>query len=227
VEGPTEAGVLRALLQQYFADRDFRMKVTSLNGNVKWDRIVRESVLLIKENSRETPNAITATFFDYYGRSAKNQWPDFGAPANQPVATLARGVETSLEEEVNKAFSQGGAQIRFIPHVQMHELEALFFAQPELLAEVFEQPEKKDELEASRAGGQGKLACEEINDSPRTAPSKRIEAIFSAYKKGSGQRSHASRFAQRASLEVIRKECPLFSAWLEKIEAMGKAIPQP
>jgi Domain of unknown function (DUF4276) len=57
---------------------------------------------------------------------------------------------------------------------------------------------------------------EEINDSPLTAPSKRVEALVPGYQK--------PFLGVLAALEIglasIRAECPHFNHWLEKLESL-------
>lgn len=56
-------------------------------------------------------------------------------------------------------------------------------------------------------------APEEINDSPEAAPSKRIVDIFPRYEKP----PMGSLAAIEIGLEAIRRECPHFNAWLNRL----------
>lgn len=58
---------------------------------------------------------------------------------------------------------------------------------------------------------------EEINDSPHTAPSKRIEKLYSAYDKP----VHPLLAARDMGLEAICRECDLFNNWLKKLEGLA------
>ncbi len=55
---------------------------------------------------------------------------------------------------------------------------------------------------------------EEINDSPNTAPSKRIKKLYPAYEKP----LYGSLAALEIGLDTIRRECHGFNAWLKSIE---------
>lgn len=62
---------------------------------------------------------------------------------------------------------------------------------------------------------------EEINDSPMTAPSKRLERIF-----GRGIYSkpeHGPIIAQEIGLDAIRSQCPQFDTWVRHLENWGQA----
>lgn len=104
---------------------------------------------------------------------------------------------------------------RFLPYVQMHELEALLFSNPKIMAGVFERLDLASSFtEIVRQCGE----CEEIDDHPETAPSRRIVKLFPGYQKGSGLNAHAPIIAKRIGLDAIRKACPHFSSWLLRLE---------
>ncbi|RVU45924.1 DUF4276 family protein [Lujinxingia sediminis] len=58
---------------------------------------------------------------------------------------------------------------------------------------------------------------EDINDSPQTAPSKRLAVHYPPYDKV----LHGSIAALDIGLPVIRDACPLFDGWLSTLEALG------
>ena len=106
---------------------------------------------------------------------------------------------------------------RFIPYLQLHELEALFYAEPDILAETLGVP--------SLAPYFAKIVtecgeCEAINDDPQTAPSKRLEKLFRGYIKGRSAAAHAPRLALKLNLLKVRTACPRFNAWLIKLESL-------
>jgi hypothetical protein len=99
----------------------------------------------------------------------------------------------------------------------MHELEALLFSSPEAMAGAFENPGLALSFsEIVRQCGE----CEEIDDNPDTAPSRRIAKLFPGYRKGGSLLAHAPIIAKRIGLEGIRSACPHFNSWLAKLEAL-------
>jgi hypothetical protein len=62
--------------------------------------------------------------------------------------------------------------------------------------------------------------CEEIDDQPETAPSRRIAKLFPGYRKGGSLVAHAPIIIKRIGLETVREACPHFNHWLAKLEAM-------
>ena len=58
---------------------------------------------------------------------------------------------------------------------------------------------------------------EEINERPQFAPSKRIQALFPAYKKT----LHGPTAAARIGQDRIRAQCPHFDGWIGRLEAFA------
>jgi len=117
-----------------------------------------------------------------------------------------------------KAIGNNFLPDRFVPYIQMYELEALLFAEPDEMAAVFEYPDLSVKFSqiVMECGG-----CERIDDDPHTAPAKRIEALFPNYKKGAGIRAHAPVILERIGIPRIRAACPHFNGWLTKLESFA------
>ena len=58
---------------------------------------------------------------------------------------------------------------------------------------------------------------EDINNSPITAPSKRVVATYPKYRKV----LHGKNGAAAVGIDCMRQECPHFRSWLETIEALA------
>ena len=102
---------------------------------------------------------------------------------------------------------------RFIPYVQMHEFEGLLFSDPSQLAFALREQDLAQQLWAIRNDFE---TPEHIDDSPVSAPSKRIQKIFPSYRKV----QMGERAVRAMTLDTIRQECPLFDAWLAKLETL-------
>lgn len=98
-----------------------------------------------------------------------------------------------------------------IPFVVLHEFEGLLFSHCERFSRGIGRPELAPQLQIirDRFG-----SPEEINDSPTTAPSKRIEALIPTYKKP----ILGIAAVLAIGLETIRSACPHFRSWLERLE---------
>jgi Domain of unknown function (DUF4276) len=103
---------------------------------------------------------------------------------------------------------------RFVPFVVMHEFEGLLFSD----CAAFSRGIGRSDLEVGFRKIRDQFATpEEINDSPNTAPSKRVEALVQGYQK--------PLLGVLAVLEIglsrIRAECPHFDGWLRQLESLA------
>lgn len=99
---------------------------------------------------------------------------------------------------------------RFIPYIQMHEFEGLLFSEPEVMAQSIYRPDLAEFLAKIRNGF---ASPEHINNSPETAPSKRILSLFPEYQKP----FNGVIVAKSIGLTKMRQECKHFNAWVEKL----------
>lgn len=99
----------------------------------------------------------------------------------------------------------------------MHEFEALLFSDCESFAEGIGQKELGDEFQKVRDQFS---TPEEINDSPQTAPSKRVEKLVSGYQK--------PFLGNLAALEIglnrMRTEGPRFGLWVARLELIKDTV---
>jgi hypothetical protein len=92
-----------------------------------------------------------------------------------------------------------------------HEFEGLLFSDPEGFALGIARPDLSPQLQTIRNDF---TSPEEINDSETTAPSKRVLKLIPGYQKP----FNGVQAAREIGLDTIRKECPLFDKWIEKLE---------
>jgi hypothetical protein len=95
----------------------------------------------------------------------------------------------------------------------LHEYEGLLFSDPAAFANGIDQPILANHLRAIR---QGFPTPEDINDSPNTAPSKRVLHLCPSYSKV----LDGTRAARTVGIDTMRRECPHFREWVERLEAL-------
>jgi hypothetical protein len=228
VEGQTENAVLTRLLGSHLGAKgiDLHCPIVRLGtgrGGTKWlkcDDLCDQIQRFLKD--RRQP--YVTTFFDYYAlpTGEKAGWA-FVEKAK--AETNFRGLDATaeaIERELNRLaianLDLPNLGKRFIPYIQLHELEALFFAEPEKMATAFGNIllATRFAQAVTECGG-----CEKINDTPQKAPSKRIQEEFPGYIKGRSDFAHGPRIADKLSLDTVRGACPRFSSWLAKLETLG------
>jgi len=151
--------------------------------------------------------------FDYY--AMPSSWPGRTDAQGVNVSShdRARIVEDALAEDVLVALGDCFNRARFVPYVQMHEFEALLFSDVGKLTGVI-GVECANELARITTEFPNP---EDINDSPRTAPSHRIHGLCATYRKV----LHGSIIAGRIGLDVMRQKCRHFDQWIAGLEAIG------
>lgn len=97
----------------------------------------------------------------------------------------------------------------------MHEFEGLLFSDPDRFAQSLGKRDLAPELRGIR---QEFRTPEDINDSPDTAPSKRVLNLYRGYRKPvDGVQAMAE-----LGLDTVREACPLFNAWVSTLEQQAR-----
>ena len=150
---------------------------------------------------------------DYYGlpQTGDRAWPGQAEARTLPFADKSPCVEKALLADVAKDLGGEFEARRFLPFVVMHEFEGLLFSNCQAFAEAIARPQLAQQLQNIR---QQFTTPEEMNDSPVTAPSKRVEDLVAGYEKP----LFGTLAAIKMGLDTIRNECPHFRAWLERLE---------
>ena len=107
-----------------------------------------------------------------------------------------------------------------IPYVQLHEFEALAFAEIGQMASVLAPLQGFQEgslVRQFQAILDEKGHPEAINDGYDTCPSRRIASIVPAYRK----RTSGPIITRRIGIDILRSRCNHFGEWLLKLEALS------
>ena len=184
VEGETEESFVNQLLAPHLYGYKFSIVSAHLMGKARqrsrrggvraWAAVRNE----ITNNLKEDERCIATTMVDYYGMP--KTWPGCSEASVLGFPSNVESVETALASDVCDQMGLDFNPERFIPYVMMHEFEAILFSDCKRFAEGIGKPE----LASAFQGIRDQFGCpEEIDDSPQTAPSKRIESLVSGYKK--------------------------------------------
>lgn len=206
VEGQTEEAFVGELLTPHYARIGLYLTPIIVStspghrgGVVSYAKIKPQIIRLCRQDAR----ARVSTLFDLYALPA-----DFpgkagaGYPANGTGVQKANYLEARLQQDINEP--------NFLPNLLVHEFEALLFTAPQKFAQWTDDAEVVTALASAVQGS----APEDINDSPLTAPSKRVLAVMPEYQKT----FHGPLIACEIGLDAMRLACPHFNAWLAKLE---------
>lgn len=102
---------------------------------------------------------------------------------------------------------------KFIPYVQLHEFESFLLVNPDKLITIYPDSNSGIKRLKKEIGNQ---KPEEINESPQSAPSKRIIKYLPEY---NGQKAQVGPLvASDIGLTALRLHCPHFNEWISKLE---------
>ncbi len=212
VEGKTEEIFIKNILQPHLANRNIFItpiiasKPGQKGGDVKFARVKND----IERHLKQRPDIYLTLFVDFYG--IKSDWPGIGeteqisGPKNK-----AECVNQETTDKVVEIFAEQNAERTFIPYIAMYEFEALLFSSPAILAQKLQVEESEIVSIIEECGGP-----ENIDNSPVTAPSKRLESLSHRFKKT----TTGIAVLKEIGLSAIRKKCPIFDGWVTTLESI-------
>ncbi len=219
VEGETEQTFVRDQLASHLGSLGAAIwavlpgRHRNRGGIKKWDVAKQDIIRTLKEGRYCT------TMFDYY--AMPESWPGRTESKALPWDERAAHVEARILADVVATLGADFNPRQLIPYVQLHEFEALTFAETKEMAAVL-APIHPFLGERSLADRFQEILDEKghpeaINDGHDTCPSRRITGIVPAYRK----RTNGPIITQRIGLATIRARCDHFADWLAKLEAIG------
>jgi hypothetical protein len=225
VEGATEKSFVQELLAPYLFERShiaadariFGNSANTLRGGVTaWSAVKKGIAAHLKADA----SAFATLMVDYYAMpsSGGREWP--GRAQSDSLAHMhkAQNIQTHLVQDIEQSEGRSIAR-RFIPYVAMHEFESLLFSDCGAFARSIGQALWEADFLAVRLAAANDP--EKINDSVLTAPSKRIEKIFTTHQRRYDKPFHGNLAASEIGIETIRKECHGFNQWITRLEQIG------
>ena len=219
-EGQTEQGFVEKVLRPYLQDNGIKgvngilittnKKKNARGGLLSYNHALTDLRILQRTKiDGDFERHIFTTMFDFY--ALPDDFPGFEKikTIRDPYLKVSN-LEKDFADEINDN--------RFIPYIQLHEFEALLFCGIEYIAELYPGCEKRCEqlTQALQNVGNPEL----INNSPHTAPSKRmIKAIAGDNKTHYNyKKPKTGRFVtEKIGIDELRSKCKHFDEWIEKL----------
>ena len=216
VEGQTEQKFIRDILAPYLGIRGIFMYPSLINksgqkgGDVRFVRAINDISRFLKQRD----GTFVSLFVDYYG--IDKDWPGFEEANKRTVPSeIAAKINNATHKAVNEKLLSYRSDIRFIPNIAVHEFETLLFSDSEILASQLYVKQSTIDKILTKFG-----EPEKINNSPETAPSKRLEKLYDRYKKT----NTGINIARAIGIDKMREQSPLFDNWLIRIEKLRKNV---
>jgi hypothetical protein len=212
VEGQTEETFVREILRKHLWKYNVDIEpIIVSTSRVKQGKKFKGGLLSyakaqneVKQLLHDTNATAITTLYDMY--HLPTDFPSYSTRPAGSGQTKAIYLERAFKEDINSS--------RFHPHLQVHEFEAFLFVNPERTAALFPEKNLVEQLLKIRRAFP---TPEDINDSPITAPSKRIEKLYPNYDKP----LYGPLAVLEIGLDALRAECPHFSSWLVWLENLG------
>jgi hypothetical protein len=206
VEGDSEKEFVNSILKPFFQSNGIYHVVSykikhSKGGLSKYEHLKKDIINSIYER-----DVVITTLIDYYGLPV-----DFPGYKESIAMTSKTDSVNFLECEIKKDIekTQNNTFSNLIPYIQLHEFEALVFSSMTGFEALFES--RDADFKTLEKITNSHSSPEEINDSPQTAPSKRLLKLIRGYNKVLDGVS----IIDEIGLETIREKNPRFNSWLE------------
>jgi hypothetical protein len=203
-EGPTEQRFVAQVLGPHL--RTLRVfpkgQLMTPGGGVVKFQPLREVISRVLDQGKDH---FVTTMLDLYALPA--DYPAHTPRAGEAGSQRAMRIETAMRQKVNNQ--------RFVPYIQVHEFEALLFTDLEAVASHF--PDEDTQAIAAQLRRHAKVPPEDVDDGKETAPSKRILKVVAGYSK----QVDGPAIVGRIGLDPIRRACPHFAGWIERLERLA------
>jgi hypothetical protein len=216
-EGQTEEEFVNKILAPFFGEKQIFLRVRCVETGKKngktfrggmtksgYEKVKRDILNWMKEDR----DAWYTTMFDLY--KLPTNFPGFNNVIDNDPYKRVESLENSMQKDIQDSLPSG----KFIPYFQLHEYEALLFAEPRKLDVYYFDRSK--EIQRLIKLGEDYQSPEHINHD--SAPSKRIIAEIPEYYRN--KTTAGPIIAQAIGLENMRIKCKHFSEWLSRLESL-------
>lgn len=219
-EGQTEQGFVEEVLRPYLQDKGVtsvksilittNKKKNARGGMLTYNHALTDLNLLQQTKlDGDYERHIFTTMFDLY--ALPDDFPGF-----EKRKTISDPY--SKVYALEKDFADAINDIRFIPYIQLHEFEALLFCGIGHIVTLYPGCEKR--CEQLTKDLQKIENPELINNSPNTAPSRRIIRAIEGDKKThyNYNKPKTGKFVtKKIGVDELRLKCRHFNEWVEKL----------
>lgn len=210
-EGPTEVEFCKDVLYRHFFAKKIIIQTPLIKksggGIVPWSTFKHQ----IENHLKQDPTAVVTTLIDYYGIHSKYQFPKWDEAHKETDKSNRMSIlENGMTDSVSNDLSN-----RFLPYIQLHELEGLLFNNIEVFTNNIPSADFTDMAELINTIERYPNP-ELINDTPNNAPSYRLLRLIKGYNKI----VYGAILAEQIGLVKIRAKSPRFNQWITALETI-------
>ena len=208
-EGPTEESFINEILYPYFLSTGIVVRpiicTTKRTLAKKFKGGVSDYAKIKKELSmicRQHHNEYVTTMFDYYAMPDNTPGLDC---TESDIHERINHIERIIDADINKQ------NCNF--HFMLHEFEGILFSKPDSFALIADE----NVVASIQTIRDSYPTPEHINNSPETAPSKRLESLIPNYAKI----KNGTLLSKDMGIDAILSECPHFREWVYRIRSLN------
>ena len=196
-EGQTEETFIKKIVAPIFYEKALVFIPIPCGGVSKYSIIKKRLSDLCKSDK----SALVTTMLDYYG--LPEETPEKRTNHGGDIYCHIQGIENAIGRDIGES--------NLLPNLMVHEFEALLFSKSECFQYCEMSQGSLKELQKISEEFEGP---EYINNSPDTAPSKRILKVYPQYNKI----LDGYNVAREIGIDTMRMKCRHFDEWISKIE---------
>lgn len=203
IEGQTEQEFVNSMIAPYLQDFCIynvtpvliRTSRSGRGGMINYQHLYYTIKMLLQSSQT---NFVVTTFIDF-----------FRIPNTMPLYNecMEKSNDMQRVEALEEAMNENISDKRFFSYIQLHEFEALLFSNNK----GFESYFTENDARQTSAIINDYDNPEDINSSPKGAPSKRLLCIKSDYNKV----LEGNLIALEIGINVILEKCPRFAGWIK------------
>jgi len=209
VEGHTEQQFVKKILQPFLNAKGLYsvdcFKIKHSRGGLNKYKHLKTDIM----NCIFQTDIVISTLIDFYALPSDFPGYEYAKKAITNKVDRVTFIENSIRDDLENEKRQEFPN--FVPYIQLHEFEALIFSSDVWVSSLF----TKEELDVPKINNifSAHPNPEDINDSPMTAPSKRLAVHIKGYEKV----IDGIMILETIGIEIIMEKCPRFRGWVNTL----------
>lgn len=214
VEGETELEFINKIVIPYLykngAQCNVQAFMITMSGGGHGFNNIQHFINTITPVLHYVNQPIITTLVDYFRLNSETKLPGYSGISD---LNSVDDKVSYLESKLNDVVQSIGPYQYFIPYIQKHEMESLFFADPEAGFSLEIDAIRQAVLQVCQQYNN----VEDINGTEFGAPSKRLETFYRENGKRYVKVIDGIDIAELTGIDKILEKCPRFRVWMEKI----------
>lgn len=215
VEGDSEEQFVKRILKPYLISKGLphygiNVIMIEMKGGGHGVNNIEHLKNTIKPILYYKDQPVITTLIDHYRLNSETKLPGYNECIKE--SDIEKRL-SKMEEKLNDAVQSIKSYRFFIPYIQRHEFETFLFADPEQGFDLEDERIKQAVVDLCNSFA----SIEDINCTPKGAPSERLKKIYLKYGKKYRKADDAVDIAELTTIEKMLDKCPRFKNWIDTL----------